>query len=876
MKKTLLATCMALLLAPSAYAELFISEYVEGSGNNKALELYNPSLDKLNLAGYRIRVSFNGGTSVQTLNLSGELAAQSTLVIVNPNAAPSLVALADITSGVASWNGDDAIILEKNGVVVDRFGQEGFRPSTSWNVNGVRTIDQTLRRVGVLYDSNNRDVFDPSIQWQQFAIDDFSDLGRFNGSVGPVEPEEPVDPEEPVEPENPGTGDSLVCGADFTPIAAIQGTGNISPLVGQTVVVEAVVTHTLPGLRGYMLQAADHEQDGDPRSSEGIFVFTNNASLGVTTGQRVRLRAQIAEAFTNTQLQNITATIACGTAALPTPVSIRLPVVSADYLERYEGMLVQFEQELTVNGNYTLGRFGELVLAYGRRYTPTQVVAPGAAAQALAAEQRLNKIVLDDGSSAQNPANVPYPAPGLSAFNTVRAGDTITGLTGTIIYSFNEYRINPTQYVNVVATNPRTAAPELAGQGNLKIASFNVLNYFNGDGEGGGFPTPRGANNLQEFERQKAKILAALTALDATVIGLMEVENDGFTTTSAIADLVTGLRQYSGIADWQYVAVNAPKIGTDEITVGMLYRADLVMPVEAAKILDEQNSAIGSNGLPLFDTRRNRPMLAQRFRLLENEAEFAVMVNHLKSKGSACAGEPDLNDGQGNCNLTRTRAAEAIGIFAAEQFADIPAVVLGDLNAYAKEDPLTTLARADYLSAFEVLGKTPSYGYIFDNLSGQLDHMLLNTKARDYLVDVAEWHINADEPIALDYNLEFKTSQQQNDFYAPDAYRSSDHDPVVVALNLPGKTKEPELPLPALSLQFYNKGPTLFGIRLVGLSWRSVHSDMVLYRDNKVIRYGGSSALVLDLFSTKNNSVVYQLCTKTTQICSAPLKVTFK
>lgn len=781
MKKTLLAASLALALAPSASAEIFISEYVEGSGNNKALELYNPGSAAVNLTGYRLRVFFNGSISSTNINLSGIVSPGSTFVVVHSAATADLRDLANLISGSAAWNGNDAIVLEKEGVVIDSFGRVGENPGVAWIANGVTTLDRSLRRKDVLYDTQIDDAFDPSVQWLEFPRDDFSDIGLFNGSGGAEEPEEP-----PVE-------HSLVCGADFTSIAAIQGAGNSSPLTGQTVVVEAIVTHTLPGLRGYMLQAAAHEQDNNPLTSEGVFVYTNSTNLGVTTGQRVRLKAQVAEYFANTQLQNITATIDCGTAALPAPVTISLPVANADYLERYEGMLVHFAQELTVNGNYTLGRYGELVLAKGRRYTPTQVVTPGAAAQALAAEQQLNRIVLDDASTVQNPPLVPYPAPALSAANTVRAGDTVNGLTGTLYYSFDEYRINPTQPVNFIASNPRTPQPELSGDGNVKIASFNVLNYFNGNGQGGGFPTARGANNLLEFGRQKAKILAALTALDATVIGLMEIENDGFSANSAIADLVSGLRQESGESGWQFISVNTPVIGTDEITVGMLYRADLVTPVAAAKVLDASNSARDANNVVLFDTSRNRPMLAQRFRLLENNAEFAVMVNHLKSKGSACAGDPDLNDGQGNCNQTRTRAAQAIGLFAAEHFDDIPALVIGDLNAYAKEDPLTMLASAGYVNVFDVLGKTPGYGYVFNNLSGHLDHALLNSKAQDYLVDAADWHINADEPISLDYNLEFKTLQQQTDFYAPDAYRSSDHDPAVVALQLPASYRAADL-----------------------------------------------------------------------------------
>ncbi|MDP5460029.1 ExeM/NucH family extracellular endonuclease [Alishewanella sp. SMS8] len=785
MKKTLIAATLALILAPVAQAELFISEYVEGSSLNKALELHNPGTAPINLSDYRIRIYFNGAlTSNVNQQLSGSLAAGETFVYASSASAAAILAVANITTGASLWNGDDAIVIEKNGVVVDSIGTVGEDPGTAWNTNGVSTLDKTLRRKSVVRDTNISDAFDPSVEWIQFDRDDFSDLGMFNGTGAPIDPEEPVDPE-PLPP--------LVCGATFTPISVIQGVGNTSPLVGQTVVVEAVVTHTLPGLRGYMIQASDLEQDADPLTSEGVFVFTNNANLNVTAGQRVRLQAQVGEAFNNTQLQNVANMVACGTAQLPNAVTVSLPVASLDYLERYEGMLVQFAQELTVNSNFTLGRFGELVLSKGRRYTPTQVVTPGAAAQALAAEHALNRIMLDDASTQQNPGTVIYPAPGLTAMNTVRAGDIVVGLTGTLYYSFNEYRVNPINSVNFVATNPRTAQPELSGDGNVKIASFNVLNYFNGDGLGGGFPTARGADNVLEFERQRAKILAALAALDATVIGVMEIENDGFAETSAIADLVRGLQQVSGQDDWRFVSVNTPVIGTDQITVGMIYRADLATPVGDAQVLDESNSATDTNGVALFNTRSNRPMLAQRFKLTSNNAQFAVMVNHLKSKGSACSGDPDLNDGQGNCNITRTRAAEAVGQFAAQYFNDTPALVIGDLNSYAKEDPLTALARAGYANVFEVLEKTPTYGYVFDGLAGQLDHALLNEPARRYLVDAAEWHINADEPIVLDYNTESKSTQQRSDFYAPDAYRSSDHDPVIVALQLPAVFKAADL-----------------------------------------------------------------------------------
>ncbi|MEO3866872.1 ExeM/NucH family extracellular endonuclease [Rheinheimera fenheensis] len=859
MKLRMLSATMAMLLAPAVSSQVFISEYVEGSGNNKALEFYNAGNEAVNLADYRVNVFFNGSsTAGLSVALAGELVPGGVYVFASASAAPELVALADQTTSSGLWNGDDAITLTKAGVVVDSIGQIGFDPGSAWGSGSITTANDTLRRAAVSVDTEPFDTFEPADQWLGFAQDDFSDIGLFNGEGGgPTDPEPDPDP-------------VLSCGAAATPISAIQGPGFASPLLGQTVQVEAVVTQTLPGLRGYNIQAVGTEQDNDPATSEGVFVYVNSSNLTVAEGQRVRLLATVAEFNGHTQLTNISASLDCGSSELPTPTPLTLPVVSLAELEAAEGMLVRFEQELTVNDTFTLGRFGELTLANGRRYTPTQVVAPGAEAIALAEQHALNKILLDDASTQQNPAVVPYPAGGLSAANTVRSGDTVVNLTGTLHYGFNEYRIMPTQAPNFVSSNPRTAAPQLAADGNVKVASFNVLNYFNGDGLGGGFPTSRGADSAAEFERQRAKILSAMVALDASVIGLMEIENDGYADTSAIADLVAGLRQASGIDGWQYVSAAGP-VGTDEIAVGLIYRADLLSPVGALKVLDSSNSAVDEQGVALFDDSRNRPMFAQQFRLLENDAQFAVMVNHLKSKGSGCgADDPDTGDGQGNCNLNRTRAAQAIGIFAAEHFAEVPALVIGDLNAYAKEDPITTLAQAGYQNVFEVLGKVPSHGYVFSGLSGSLDHALLNDLAVEYLADAAKWNINADEPIALDYNVEFKSAQQQLDFYAPDAYRSSDHDPVIVALNLPAV-----IPPLDVSLQLLRTVRSRFGMSLVQLRWSGDASGLTLYRDDVAVRDLNPSGRVNDNFRSMADSVTYKICQQATGSCSEALVVQF-
>jgi len=161
-----------------------------------------------------------------------------------------------------------------------------------------------------------------------------------------------------------------------------------------------------------------------------------------------------------------------------------------------------------------------------------------------------------------------------------------------------------------------------------------------------------------------------------------------------------------------------------------------------------------------------------------------VVVNHFKSKGSACddIGDPDIGDGQGNCNLTRTSAAIALSNWLASDptgSGDPDFLIMGDLNSYAKEDPIAALQSAEYTDMLAAYAGTEAYSYVFDGQSGYLDHALANGNLVSQVTDVAVWHINADEPAALDYN-----DYNQPDLYAPDPYRSSDHDPVLVGLNL--------------------------------------------------------------------------------------------
>lgn len=768
----LLATSVAALLAGAgaAQADLMISEYVEGSGNNKALEFLNTSDSTVDLSAWEVQIYYNGSsTAGLTINLEGSVSPGGNFVFASSQADPAILTVSDQTSGAGLFNGDDAITLLNGGVVTDSIGQIGFDPGSYWGSGDQRTQDQTLRRrEGAPADTNPFDSYDPTLYFDGFPINSFDDLGAANG---PTDPDTDPQPD-PVD---------MTCGASVTAISTIQGNSDISPLNGQTVVVEAVVTGVFNGdgeLGGFFVEADAAQRDSDPSTSEGLFIFDSQRQ--VIAGQRVRLAGTITEFFGLTEMKDLTQMTTCGVAGLPAPLRITLPWASADAPEAFESMRVIAAEPLTVNDNFNLGRFGSLTLGSDRHFIPTNVASPGADAAVVAAMNALDRVTLDDGSNRQNPAIVPYPSPQLSASQTVRAGDRVQDLTGILSYSFSEWRIHPLQAPSFESANPRTPAPELNGSGSMVVTSFNVLNYFNGDGLGGGFPTARGADDAEELNRQSGKLVSAILATNADVVGLMEIENDGYSDTSAIAELTNRLG-----GNWSYVDPGLTQLGSDAIAVGFVYRNDRVETVGQAATIASA---------PFADL--NRQPLAQTFRPLGTDDGVTIAVNHFKSKScrSATGADADQDDGQGCWNPTRTQAATALTSWLASEPTGVEEndlLIIGDLNAYAKEDPITAVINAGFTDLIAQYEGEQAYSYVFFGQAGYLDHALANDALAGKVVDATVWPINADEPRALDYNLEFKTRQQQADYYAADPYRASDHDPVIVVLDLASDPTSP-------------------------------------------------------------------------------------
>ena len=189
---TLSVVVLAPATANAAAGDLFFSEYVEGSSNNKALELYNPGSTEVSLAAqaYGIQMYFNGSTGVGlTINLTGVVPAHGTYVIAHAQADPAIIALAQNSSSSAGWfNGNDVVALRKGNDNVDVIGQIGNNPGTEWGTGLTSTADNTIRRKQAITvgDANGSDAFDPAVEWDGFENNTFGGLGSH--TVGPEEP----------------------------------------------------------------------------------------------------------------------------------------------------------------------------------------------------------------------------------------------------------------------------------------------------------------------------------------------------------------------------------------------------------------------------------------------------------------------------------------------------------------------------------------------------------------------------------------------------------------------------------------------------------------------------------------------------------------
>ncbi|MGY2003025.1 ExeM/NucH family extracellular endonuclease [Blastococcus sp. SYSU DS1024] len=677
--------------------------------------------------------------------------------VTAPADAPAVAVIEYASNGVQN-GAPDGLALVRGDEVLEFLSYEGGMTAASGPADGLTSTD-----IGVSEDgsepagqslSRGYDAATGSLLWSGPAA---ATRGAVNSAApGPVDPP-------------PASGE--VCDLPAThEIGEVQGTGAQTPLAGQQVTVRGTVVGDVAGLSGFYLQDADG--DGDAATSDGVFVFS---PVAVDLGDTVAVTGQAQEYFGQTQISSGEDVAVCakGTAGdLPEATPLDLPADDAAR-ERVEGMRVAPVDTLTVSEVYDLTSYGELTLAEGGILVqPTELARPGTAeAAAIAAGNALRRIVLDDGVSARVSVTTrPY----LSPRTPVRVGDELTFTEPLVLgYGFDQWRLQPADGTadGVFAPqNTRPAAPEEVG-GDVRLGAFNVLNYFlTFGGEG------RGARSAEQLEKQAGKIVPAIEALDAEVVTLMEIEDTDSTgltpgnADTALADLVRRLNEAAGYAKWSYVALPAElyAVDRDVIRNAVIYQDDVVLPVgDPVGLVDED----------VWDNAREP--IAQTF--VKDGDAFTVVANHFKSKspGQPEGDNVDSGDGQGAWNGDRVRQAASLAQFAAdlaEASGDRDVVLMGDLNAYTQEDPIQLLEDAGWtdLGLRFVEG---SYSYVYDDMSGSLDHALATAELTAKVTGVTHWNINAVESFAYQYTGDPA-------LYAPDPYRSSDHDPLVLGIDL--------------------------------------------------------------------------------------------
>ena len=538
----------------------------------------------------------------------------------------------------------------------------------------------------------------------------------------------------------------LACPDRTVAVAAVQGDGRESPMPGQRVTVQGIVT-LIPDGQGLYIE--EPGSDTDPRTSNAIFIQAAHLPAGIEPGTLISVRGNVAETGGDrdplTALTDPGGLVLCSTGhALPlTNVSLPLDEAAREALE---GMRIRIEDTLVVTDVYQFEQ-GKFTLSNsGLQFVPTEVMAPGPATADLVARNR----------AAALPVRLP-DSTGLSSF--MMSGMSTGQVTGVFAHDERGKRLT-LQPIPVFA-QAGIAAPPVPHPGSLRVVGMNLHNYFNGDGKGQGFPTPRGAETIDEFQRQRARIGAAIEALDPHVLAVMELENDGFGPYSAAQDFIQ-LASDATINPWKVTRPVDDNTGTDKITVGLFYRSDRLQAVGPAQTL------VG----PEFE--RSRQPQAQLFRQIPGGDSLLIVINHLKSKGSCpdSGEDADQGDGQGCWNPMRRVAAEKMSAWAKQLAASMGTgniLVLGDMNAYRNEDPIGAIRNAGFTELME-RNPLPTYSFVYSGQHGTLDYAFASDALLGQVQRADIWHANTAFPTHLEL---------------PQPWLGfSDHDPVIVVLSL--------------------------------------------------------------------------------------------
>ncbi|MFE5310033.1 ExeM/NucH family extracellular endonuclease [Isoptericola sp. NPDC056605] len=795
--------------AVSPDAPVVIDEVYGGGGNSGAafnqdfVELYNPTDDAVSLEGWSVQYASAAGTwanGAQT-NLSGEIPAGGSFLVAQAlggnTALPALPA-PDVTGTIAMSGTGAKVALVRSTDRLSCAGADCAAAEAVVDLLGWGPTASAFAGSGPAPATTNA----TSVARRDHAhtADNAADFA----AGAPTPTASGTDPGT-----DPGPGEDAT-------IAEIQGTGATSPLAGTTVTTTGVVTATYPtgGFDGLYLQTAgsggDPADDATPGASDAVFVYSRAAAAELEVGDHVEVTGKVSEYSGLTEVTADAWTL-LDEPGVVEPLATTWPATDAER-EALEGMLLAPQGDFTVTDNYDTNSYGTIGLAAGDAplVQPTTAGRPGSVeAKQQAEDNAARAVLLDDGSSTNysSAANSSQPLPWLTGGDPVRVGAAVTFTRPVVLdYRFDawglqpQHRLTPDVAADVQPAtfeDTREASPQDVG-GTLQVGTFNVLNYFTTTGDQltgcryytdrAGDPVTvrdgcdaRGAAEAEDLERQQTKIVAAISALGADVVGLEEIENSaafGKDRDQALSDLVDALDAHDGAGTWAYVASPADLPDSEDvIRTAFVYRTAGAEPVGASRILDDPE-AFGNARQPLAQVFQPAGGVDA-----DPGDDVVVITNHFKSKGSAgpWPGDEDTGDGQGASNESRVRQATALVAFADDVAADAgtdAVLLVGDLNSYEQEDPVVVLTDAGYTDLGPTTGE---YTYAFDGAVGSLDHALASSGLIDRVTGTDIWNVNAYEPVANEYS---RYNYNATILYDETPFRSSDHDPLLVGLDL--------------------------------------------------------------------------------------------
>lgn len=417
-----------------------------------------------------------------------------------------------------------------------------------------------------------------------------------------------------------------------------------------------------------------------------------------------------------------------------------------DFTPSLAGKEVVIQNPMYVTETYFSRPSGDITVSYEVLKIPTELVFPGSPEYFdLRRMNNEGKLTLKGTYSYVN------------AQHTLRIGSHTEYLRGYVAYDGSRYSLAPAEKP-LFTGNERTTAPASVGNGNMKIVNLN-LEYFMASPQNWGHSN--GAKDKAAFGRQRAKILAALEAMDADVYALCEVEEGDV----AIKNLTDGLNEVTASRKYKYVN-DYDKVVTSYTKNIFIYNSERVTPY------------LSMNRYTGYLPKRH---IAQCFELRSNGEKVIINLNHFKAKsGNGTGANADQGDGQGVYNATRVQEARDCLTFInslVSYYGDNDILVVGDLNAYSMEDPVRIFLNAGYASALEEYSPD-NYSYVYRGEAGYLDHSLYSATLASQITGAIAWNINADEPDYMGY--------AGTQYYSPTPYRCSDHNPIITGLALGG------------------------------------------------------------------------------------------